>query len=320
MRARTRRDPVRGRGGRGRPLAWKERLAGFSHKITAGELRSAILLGILTFAIYPLLPDRFVDPWLVVAPRAAWLTVILIAAIGFVNYLLWKLFGARGVELTGFLGGLVNSTVTVTELASRARAPDPRLREGAYRGILLSTAAMALRNAFLLGVLSLSALVGSIIPLALLLVASMGLALLRPRGRSQGDAAAPPLPLESPFALTAALKYGLIFLVIEVVGTLAQRALGRFGFYAVSAVGGLFSSASAVASAGSLAAHGVLDPTVAGLGAMIASLASAAVNIVIVERLAQPAPGARRLSWALALILLLGVIGAVLQEHWRVLG
>ena len=41
----------------------------------------------------------------------------VIAGIGFANYLLWKLFGTRGIEFAGFLGGLVNSTVTVTELA-----------------------------------------------------------------------------------------------------------------------------------------------------------------------------------------------------------
>ena len=115
-------------------LAWKERLAGFSHKITAAELRSAILLAILTFAIYPLLPDHPIDRWQLVEPRAAWLTVILVAAIGFVNYLLWKAYGARGVEFTGFLGGLVNSTVTVTELAARARQGGPDMQNGAYRG------------------------------------------------------------------------------------------------------------------------------------------------------------------------------------------
>jgi uncharacterized membrane protein (DUF4010 family) len=299
-------------------LAWKERLAGWSQKITAGELRSAILLAILTFAIYPLLPDRFVDPWRLIAPRAAWATVILIAAIGFVNYVLWRLFGARGVELTGFLGGLVNSTVTVTELATRARGPDPVLREGAYRGVLLSTAAMALRNAVLLGVLSVGALVGAVVPLALILLASMGLGLLHRRAPVDDGAAGPSLPLESPFAFSAALKYGLVFLLLQVAGTLAQRFVGRLGFFAVSAIGGLFSSASAVASAALLASQGELEPAVAGVGAILASLASAGVHIAIVSRVAGSAPGARRLSWALALVLLIGTAGAVLQGSWRV--
>jgi len=296
-------------------LAWKERLAGFSHKITANELRSAILLAILTFAIYPLLPDHFVDPWQLVAPRAAWLTVILIAAIGFVNYLLWKAYGARGIELTGFLGGLVNSTVTVTELAQRARHGGPEMQQVAYRGILLSTAAMALRNAALLGVLSASALVASVIPLALILLASGAFALIfRPPREDSGSA--PSLPLESPFSLSSALKYGLVFLVLEVVGTFAQRMLGHLGFYAVSLAGGLVSSASAVASAATLSSRGVLDPHVAGTGAMVASLASAAVNIVIVVRVAGAVPLSRRVTATIAIVVLLGAAGALLQAQW----
>ncbi len=102
-------------------LAWKERLAGFSLGLSETELRSAIMLAILAFIVYPVLPDRPLDPWGLVEPRTAWLTVLLIAAMGFANYILLKLYGARGVEMTGFLGGLVNSTVTVTELATRAR-------------------------------------------------------------------------------------------------------------------------------------------------------------------------------------------------------
>ena len=128
------------------------------------------------------------DPWGLIAPRAAWVTVILIAAIGFVNYLLWKVFGARGVELTGFLGGLVNSTVTVTELANRVRETAGRLLDVAYRGVMLATAAMALRNAVLLGLLSFRALVDSALPLALILLSSIGLALVRTRQPASTEA------------------------------------------------------------------------------------------------------------------------------------
>lgn len=110
-------------------LAWKEPLAGFSHGLTESELRSAILLAILAFVAYPVLPTGSIDPWGLIEPRPAWVTVLLIAALGFANYVLLKLYGARGIELTGFLGGLVNSTVTVTELTQRARAAGGRLSE-----------------------------------------------------------------------------------------------------------------------------------------------------------------------------------------------
>ena len=114
------------------------------------ELPSAILLAILAFVIYPGLPGRAYRsvPGLV-NPRSAWVTVLLIAAIGFANYVLLKIFGARAVELTGFLGGLVNSTVTVTALAERVRE-EPSLVESAYRGIMLATVAMLVRNTAIL--------------------------------------------------------------------------------------------------------------------------------------------------------------------------
>lgn len=299
-------------------LTWKEWLAGFSHKITAEELRSAILLAILAFAIYPVLPAQPVDPWGLIAPRAAWVTVILIAAIGFVNYLLWKVFGERGVEVTGFLGGLVNSTVTVTELANRVRQVTGKLVDVVYRGVMLATAAMALRNAVLLGLLSLGALVDSMLPLALILISSVGLALRRIQSVAPGEGEAPVLPLKSPFSLLAALKFGLLFLVFQVVGTVGQQLLGQFGFYAVSAVGGLVSSASAVASAATLCANGKLSPAVAGTGAIIATLTSAGVNVVLVERLSSNRPLTLRLGRALGLVLGLGLVGALVQT--RLLG
>jgi len=126
-------------------LAWKEPMAGFSIGLTEAELRSAILLAILAFVIYPALPAGAVDPWGLVDLRTAWVTVLLIAGIGFATYVLLKLYGARGIELTGFLGGLVNSTVTVAELAGRV-GETPELAEVAYRGVMIATAAMVVRN------------------------------------------------------------------------------------------------------------------------------------------------------------------------------
>ncbi len=158
-------------------LSWKEYLAKFGHSLTAEEIRSAVLLGILAFAVYPVLPARSVDPWGLIEPRAAWLTVVLIAAIGFANYVLWKLFGTRGIEFAGFLGGLVNSTVTVSELSSRVGETGGALIDVAYRGVLLSVAAMTARNALLLGIFKPAALLTAAAALGVMLAASVGLAL-----------------------------------------------------------------------------------------------------------------------------------------------
>lgn len=292
-------------------LAWKQDLTGFSVGLTEPEVRSAILLAILAFVIYPILPERSLDPWNLVEPRVAWATVILIAALAFVNYILLKLYGARGVELTGFLGGVVNSTVAAVELANRAHEAGERLFNVAYRGIMLANAAMIARNAFLLGILAAPVLVASAVPIGLMLVIGFGTALLNRRSDSNVDIST--LQLESPFSLKAAIKFGLVFIALEAAGTLAQRYLGQAGFYAVSLVGGVVSSASTVASAATLAARGSVAPQVAANGAVLASLASLAIDIPLVARIAGDRRLSRPITVALSVTTLAGLIGMVVQ-------
>jgi MgtC family len=44
-------------------LAWKQPISGFVGGLTDKELRSAILLAILTLVVFPVLPAHAVDPW-----------------------------------------------------------------------------------------------------------------------------------------------------------------------------------------------------------------------------------------------------------------
>jgi uncharacterized membrane protein (DUF4010 family) len=301
-------------------LAWKEPLTGFSRALSEAELRSAVALAIITFVVYPVLPAGSVDPWQLVEPRDAWITVILIAALGFTNYVLLKIYGARGIEFTGFFGGLVNSTVTVAELANRASSSQPRLSSAAYRGVLLATAAMLARNAFILGLFAPSALAASIVPFGLMLAAAAAAAwLTRLREHRAGRTGDPvnELPLTtlvSPFALSAAIKFALIFLALKVAGTLATGGLGLPGFYAVSVAGGIVSSASAVASAAALSGSGTLSPQTAGLGAVVASMASAMVHLTVVARIGNDRKLTLSIASASSTIVVLGMLGAVVPR------
>lgn len=292
-------------------LAWKERLADFSMGLTEGEMRSALLLAILAIVIYPALPIGAVDPWNLIEPRAAWVTVIMIAGIGFVNYILWKLYGERGTELSGFLGGLVNSNFTVIELSSRIRRDSLAFVDSAYRGILLAVTAMVVRNAGLLLLLAPLALVGSLAAFFLMLTTGAALVLWSYRGRDQqsGEETAK-LTLELPFSLPLALKYGVLFLMLHIVGSVAQREFGATGFYVVSIVGGLVSSASAVAAAATLASQGAISPTIAGSGAVLASFTSLAFSLSFVLR-TRNRPLIIRLASAMACVAIAGVVGVL---------
>ncbi|MBH1965275.1 MAG: MgtC/SapB family protein [Comamonadaceae bacterium] len=300
-------------------LAWKERLADFSMGISEGEVRSALLLAILAIVIYPALPAGSMGPWDLIEPRAAWVTVILIAGIGFFNYVLWKLYGTRGTELSGFFGGLINSNFTVIELSNRVREVGPAFVGTAYRGILLATTAMVARNATLLLILAPAALIGAMSAFALMLGASAILVLFSLRNRHNHAAgSAPDIHLEMPFSLPQALKYGLIFLLLHIVGALTQRQFGDSGFYFVSIVGGLLSSASAVAAAAALASQGSVSPLTAGVGAVLASFTSIAFSLSFVLRTRNPAL-VRKLALSMVMIAIAGLCGLLLGhlvEPW----
>ena len=50
-------------------LALKPQFARFAGGLTQEEVRGAVLLGLIGFVIYPVLPNRFVDPWSILNPR-----------------------------------------------------------------------------------------------------------------------------------------------------------------------------------------------------------------------------------------------------------
>jgi len=78
----------------------------------------------------------------------------------------------------------------------------------------------------------------------------------------------------------------------------------------VSLIGGVVSSASAVASAALLAAQQTIPLQVTGAGAALASVTSALVNLPLTARIAREKPFTRRIAWSLGLIALGGLAGA----------
>jgi uncharacterized membrane protein (DUF4010 family) len=78
-------------------LAWKTELTRFAGGLQPSEIRSAVLLGLIGFVIYPVLPNRYLDPWQLFNPSDAWISVIAIAGIGFLNYVLLRIYSTRGL-------------------------------------------------------------------------------------------------------------------------------------------------------------------------------------------------------------------------------
>jgi uncharacterized membrane protein (DUF4010 family) len=291
-------------------LALKPQFSRFAGGLTQEEVRGAVLLGLIGFVIYPVLPHRFVDPWGLLNPREAWLTIILIASIGFLNYVLLRLYSSRGLYYTAVFGGLVNSTAAIAQLSRSLVGPN--VRQLAVVVSLLTIVSMFMRNLALLLIFSPSAGLLAAFPIVLMTLCAAGFVWSRRRTAVESA----PLAIGSPISLRQLLSFGTIFVVIQTAGSLAQRLLGRYGTVIVSALGGLASSASSTAAAASLAKHGQISPLIAAISTVLASVASTLVNIPIVYRETHD----RALARSLFLIsLLITVLGLVSLEILRLL-
>ena len=113
------------------------------------------------------------------------------------------------------------------------------------------------------------------------------------------------------------LSLGALFVLMEIVGTIGARYMGRFGFLALSLLGGTVSSASATAAAATMAIHGKLSPEVAGVGTVFASIASALVNLPLVQRQSHDKRLTRKLAISSLLLVAAGLIVLALRERYR---
>jgi uncharacterized membrane protein (DUF4010 family) len=286
-------------------LSLKPALTHFAGGLKVQEVRSAVLLGLLAFVIYPVLPDRPIDPWQMINPREAWLTVVVIAVLGFVNYVLLKAYSSRGLYYTAALGGMVNSTATIAELAGFLAGQKENTRSIATIIDLLTIVAMFVRNLLILAIFARAAVTSAAAPLTVMTaVAVLFIWQQRRHGQNRiGD-----VNLASPLSLAKVLKFGLIFLGIEIIGSIGQRYLGHPGFLLVSVIGGLVSSASTAGAAATLALHGKISAQTAGLATVLTSMASALSNLPVLHHEIRQWTTTRRLALLSSCIVAAGLV------------
>src|ERR1017187_533165 len=286
-------------------LAWKVELRKFAGGVSVEELRGAVLLGLIGLVINPVLPGRFIDRWELVNLRQAWVSVVVIASIAFLNYVLLRLYSTRGLYWTAILGGLVNSRAAVAELMTIVT--DSRTTVVV---VLLTTVAMFIRNAVLLALFAPRALLTAAGPLF-----AMACVALLLRGTRPDDEPGKELTLHSPISLKKVLGYGTLFIAIQVIGTLAERVFGNIGFMAATGISAVASSASATAAAANLSASAKITPALAGTAAVIASMASALTDVPLVfRRLSGTA--LFRVASSAALQVIVGITVLAVQHHF----
>ena len=112
-------------------LAAREDIHSWAARITWPELRSALVLLVMTFIVLPVVPDP-IGPFGGANPREIWLIAIVLACVSFLGYV-----GVRALGVAG--GGLASSTAVTITNARHAAAGEatPALLVG---GVALATA------------------------------------------------------------------------------------------------------------------------------------------------------------------------------------
>lgn len=275
-------------------LAAKGVLHGWLQRLTWDELRSGLVLLVMSFILLPILPDHTIDRWGAVNPHDLWLLTVLIATISFAGYVAVKLVGfRRGVAVAGFAGGLASSTATTAEM-SRLVAAQPLNVDILAAGALFANAVMGVRVLAILGVVNPDFGLRLAAPLlALGLVYLLAGGLLMRRAAVTGDpGTGSPAATGNPLDLPAVLKFGALLATVLVLSKIVTQYAGSAGAYALALISGL---ADVDAISLSMARHGAqeIGAGSAGFAVLLAIVANTFVKSAMAWMIGGPGMGGR---------------------------
>ncbi len=258
-------------------LASREHLHGLLQRLSWVELRSALVLAVMTAIGLPLLPDRAIDPWGGFNPFEIWLFTVIVAAISYLGYIAVRVLGpSRGLLVSGIAGALVSSTAVTVAFARHAR--------GGSNALALSGAASL---AAMVSILRVWAVVLLLEPEVILTVgvpavaaaavfAGCGLLLVsRDSGNDPGASA-----VRNPFELGPLALFAVSFAVVSTISAALAGRFGSGGVIATSAISGTFDVDVAVLSALRMADSAV-GVTVVGQAVLAALAANAIVRLAL---------------------------------------
>ncbi len=262
-------------------LVSKPLVRSFVVRMRRVEITATLQLLVLLAIVLPMLPEAPQDPWGVLPPRKIGLFVVLIGGIGYVGYVLTRLFGKRrSAGLTGILGGLTSSTAVTAAMAQQARS-DEGMRVPGQLATFLANAMMFVRVLVVTAVLSRKVALALAPPLVGMGLVMLGGALWKWRTMDatapDGEAEGAP-QLQNPFALVPALKWGVVLCAVLLLAHFAQETLGDSGFLVAAAASGLADVDAITLAATSQAAGGGLTIGIASLAIAIAVISNTIVK------------------------------------------
>lgn len=259
-------------------LSFRTELHRLAKVMSQEELRATILFAVIALVVLPLLPNKVIDPFGIFNPFQFWLIVVLVSAFSFISYLLLKLI-KDGLIVSGFIGGFLNSAVTILGLIDKLKTKKS-LRRQVFNGVLVSIAA-SLVSSLIVSVAITTDLMVFIELLTPLLLSSVLILLLFFRDQlSSRDGR---VDIKNPFTLRRALKMAvLIFLFLQGV-YLLNEFINPSLIYPTVALGAIVSSLAMIISVSSLYVSGELSRGLTVILITLTSLISVLNKVVFIK-------------------------------------
>ena len=287
----------------------KKWLHRFISKLSSTEVLDFLEFLALVGIVYPLVPAApVVVHGVAIDLMDIWLLVFLLAIINFVGFVGSRYVrGKRQIELMGFLGGMISSTVmsyTMCE-AYKANKKKDDVLSSAYFFI---NSSMVLRNLVILAVLLPAVARLIAVPVLASCAFLLAVGIWKARRGVHGEKMKIKSPFEMGRAVSLVAKLAIVLVALEAIIVYLPNV-----FYLAAFLGGVTSSASTMASLPVLVETGKITVHMAAMGASVAILADFLIGNVIVYWLAGAWGAAKKaLPWALAAAVAYGVLLAAL--------
>jgi len=225
-------------------LAYKKPLHSLVGKIYEDDIYAGLTLLFATFIVLPVLPNKTVDPWNAINPYKMWLLVIMISGLSLIGYVATRSLGTKiGTSLTGLFGGLVSSTAVTLAFSKQSHdaKENSKLMNILAAGLLIAWTVMFIRILIEIVVVNIALLRPLMVPMITMAVLAGVIAFIYYRWSSgqPSKTGTQNVPLTNPFSLISALKFALLFGIVQLLVKYVQQNFPSQGFYVVAALAGL---------------------------------------------------------------------------------
>lgn len=258
-------------------LASREVLHKLLKRLSWIELRSALVLSVMTAVGLSVMPDRAVDPWGGFNPWEVWFFTVLSAGISFMGYIAVRLFGStRGLIVSGLAGALVSSTAVTASFGQKVRSGESAMP---LAGAASIAAVVALLRVLAIVLVIFPAVLPLVAPAVFAVAAVYALVgvLLMARGLAPSDET---VSARNPFDLVPLLVFATLFALTATLGAVLVAHIGNDGLIAASALSGTFDVDVAVLSALRASVH-ALPLEIIGTAVLAAVAANAAGRVFV---------------------------------------